>query len=365
LPEQVRLPEQQSLLLLAPSAGLGGGIERYLSAVVQALVSSGVSVDQLALFSAATKNDRQQKVRFSLLALRASRALGRSSGTARIVAAHPSLVAPALLCRAISGGLECHVIFYGTDIWAASRLTKFLVRRAASVRPICISSFGAGAVSGIRVGATLRPGFTRRWFETLVDAGDRSEARGIQMLTVLRLGEWRAKGVPELLEASCHHSLRPTPEAEGRLVIAGMGPVTSDLERAVRAVPHAELVVSPTDEELASLYADSRVLVLATRTRSQGERTGEGFGIVLAEAQIAGCPVVAPAAGGSEDAYVEGLTGVRPMGEGVAALAEALEFVLADERRWQELSNAAATWARRTFDPDRYASLAHAVFFPP
>ena len=48
------------------------------------------------------------------------------------------------------------------------------------------------------------------------------------------------------------------------------------------------IVPSPTTDELVELYARADVFVLATL---MGPYSGEGFGIVLAEAQLAGCVV--------------------------------------------------------------------------
>jgi glycosyltransferase involved in cell wall biosynthesis len=280
-----------------------------------------------------------------------------------VVAAHPSFLTVGLLCRAVAGASSCHVIFYGIDIWDASRITRFLTRRLSIVHPVCISSFGSGAVSPFGVASVLRPGLTRHWFETLVTARDKGGARHIPILTVLRLDDWRTKGVPELLQAA--GALPAELETKTVLVIAGQGPVPGELERVVRTAAHAQIVESPTDDELATLYASSKVMALATRTRTRGELTGEGFGMVLAEAQVAGCPVVAPVHGGSHDAYVDGFTGVRPQDESVGALVDALRSVLSDAQRWEELSEAAVRWGRTTFAPDRYEAISYATFCRP
>ena len=47
---------------------------------------------------------------------------------------------------------------------------------------------------------------------------------------------------------------------------------------------------------------------------------GEGFGLVLLEAQAAGTPVIATAYGGSHEACIEGVTGVAPADESAEAL---------------------------------------------
>jgi glycosyltransferase involved in cell wall biosynthesis len=77
--------------------------------------------------------------------------------------------------------------------------------------------------------------------------------------------------------------------------------------------------------------------------------------MVLAEAQVAGTPVVAPAYGGSRDAYLDGLTGVAPAGEPAAELSEVLRRLLADPGRLAQMGQRATEWARESFAPESYA----------
>ena len=79
-----------------------------------------------------------------------------------------------------------------------------------------------------------------------------------------------------------------------------------------------------SDRELARQLAGADLFVLATRSRGGRHTSGEGFGLVLLEAQVAGTPVVAPAHGGSHDAYIEGITGLAPMDETAGSLARVM-----------------------------------------
>ena len=79
----------------------------------------------------------------------------------------------------------------------------------------------------------------------------------------------------------------------------------------------------------AAELAAADLFILATRTRRGRRACGEGFGLVLLEAQAAGTPVVGPAYGGSRDAYMESVTGVAPVGESAEALAVVLGDLLA------------------------------------
>ena len=112
------------------------------------------------------------------------------------------------------------------------------------------------------------------------------------------------------------------------------------------------------DHELAGQLAASDLFVLATRTRPGRNASGEGFGLVLLEAQVAGTPVVGPAYGGSHDAYIDQVTGVSPTDESERALARTLEDLLQYPGRLPEMGKRAAEWASESFAPERYAPLA-------
>jgi glycosyltransferase involved in cell wall biosynthesis len=97
------------------------------------------------------------------------------------------------------------------------------------------------------------------------------------------------------------------------LKVVGTGP---DLERLrARYGGHAEFLGRVGDHELAQLYSHALALVVANV---------EEFGIAAVEAQAAGRPVVAPAAGGTLETVVPGETGVLVRPGDRDALAAAL-----------------------------------------
>jgi len=105
-------------------------------------------------------------------------------------------------------------------------------------------------------------------------------------------------------------------------------------------------------------HATADLFVLCTRTRSSGSQpSGEGYGIVLLEAQLAGCAVIGPAYGGSRDAYQDGVTGQTPVDESAEALADVLRSMLADRARLARTGRRAAEWAEAATRPDDYARL--------
>ena len=346
-------------LLLAPSRGLGGGIERYLQTVESAFDDAGVPSRRFDLSRSGPAGHR------ALLAETGS-ALAGLAGPARprLVVGHRSLLPVAAMLartRRVDGiSLICH----GSDVWRSSRnlrsgLERWLMSRQ-DVRLVAVSSFTAGALLVHGLATILPPGLSRAWFGELVSAAGRETAAtdatprsGLGVMTAFRLTEWRDKGLPQLTAA-----LAALGRSDVRLTVCGSGAPPADLVAHVRRYPWCTLRPGLDDAELAARFAQASLFVLATRTRPGNRPSGEGFGLVLLEAQVAGTAVVGPAHGGSPGAYLEGITGETPRDESVPALAQVLDRLLARPGRLGQMGARGAQWARARFDPDRYAALA-------
>jgi phosphatidylinositol alpha-1,6-mannosyltransferase len=224
--------------------------------------------------------------------------------------------------------------------------------RRPNARVVAVSSFTAGTLAADCQATILRPALSLAWFETLVQAADavQDRAPGIHLATAFRLGDWREKGLLQLVEAIA---------ASGRddidLTICGVGDPPPDLLRLVADNKVCTLRAGITDQELAHQLAIADLFVLASRTKPGRQASGEGFGLVLLEAQVAGTPVVAPAHGRSSDAYVGGVTGIAPPDESMEALSSTLKEVLEDPARLSWMGKRAADWAREAFTAGRYA----------
>ncbi len=164
------------------------------------------------------------------------------------------------------------------------------------------------------------------------------------------------KGLPEILDA-----LASIERSDVRLVICGSGSAPSELRELLTRFEFCELHENLADNELAVQFANADVFVLATRLQRRPVRAGEGFGLVLAEAQLAGTPVVAPAFGGCTDAYRQGVTGVAPVDQSSAALESVLRWMLDDSERLKRMSEQAREWATAEFEPGNYAGQARAI----
>ena len=227
--------------------------------------------------------------------------------------------------------------------------------RRADVRAVAISNFTAGTLLRNCRATVLPPALSREWFDTLAAAAASGQGTGpgIRLVTAFRLEDWRDKGLPQIVAAVT---------ALGRpdvcLTICGSGNPPTDLLRLVSEYSWCTLRPGLSDEDLARELAAADLFVLATRTRNGRRAVGEGFGLVLLEAQAAGTPVIAPAYGGSREAYVEGVTGAAPADESAEALTTTLHDLLKDPARLAWMGEHAAQWTRQAFAPERYAQLA-------
>jgi phosphatidylinositol alpha-1,6-mannosyltransferase len=346
------------VLLLAPSRGLGGGIERYVQTVQSAFAELEVACQR---FDLTRRGPAGHRALFAETAAALDSSPRRSH---RVIVAHRALLpVSALLSRTrqVSG---ISVICHGSDVWHSpadprARLERWLMRHR-DMRIVAVSSFTAGSLLLFAgQAAILPPGLSRSWFSELVAAGDAAAAQasdarvGLELTTAFRLSDWQDKGLPQLTAA-----ITALGRKDIRLTVCGSGEPSAELVAHVADYPWCRVRPGVTDRELAAQLASSDLFVLATRTRSGRRPYGEGFGLVLLEAQVAGTAVVGPAHGGSPGAYLEGVTGATPRDETVTALSSVLAELTRQPSRLAEMGTRGAEWARASFAPDRYARLA-------
>jgi glycosyltransferase involved in cell wall biosynthesis len=339
-------------LLLTPSSGLGGGIERYAETLQWAFAEQHVECDRVSL-------RRPGAAAHARLVAEARAKLVTAGQPTRLVLTHRALLPAAWLLAREPSACGVSVICHGSEVWGArsrprSRVERRLMSRPG-VRVVAASSFTAGALSGISPATVLSPGLSGEWFRTLAGAasGHQAKGQGIHLVSAFRLADWRGKGLPELLAA-----VAALGRGDVRVTVCGKGEPAPELRRLIAEHRWCALRPGVTDSELAGLLASADLLVLATRTRFGQRPSGEGFGLVLLEAQVAGTPVVAPAYGGSHDAFVDQVTGAAPADETAGALTALLDVLLKDPLRLELMGKRAAEWARERFAPERYAARA-------
>jgi glycosyltransferase involved in cell wall biosynthesis len=320
-----------------------------VSTVEAAFARHAVRYRRLDLLGPGVPGGTRRRIGFVREVRRAVRA---GPGPVRLILAHRNLlpVVHAVSRHANFGAAT--VVLHGYEVWSAGRTRGARTMRRRDVRVVAGSNFTAGAVAHLCPARVLHPGVPAPWYDTLVVAGtqaQRDSAERLDLVTAFRLAGWREKGLDTLLAAVTRLG-----DDRVRLTVCGTGPVPDDLRATVAAHPWCRLTPDLSDHDLAARLAGADLFVLCTRTRAGTVASGEGFGLVLLEAQLAGTPVVAPAHGGSGDAYLPGITGVAPVDETPAALCAALAPLLSDERRRSELGRAAAAWSRSRFEPAAY-----------
>lgn len=111
-------------------------------------------------------------------------------------------------------------------------------------------------------------------------------------------------------------------------VIVGDGEEYTYLTQMAEACGVADRVIFAgrvPAEELAAYYAVCEVFIMANR---QIDHDIEGFGMVFLEAGAAGRPVIGGISGGTDDAILDEVTGLRIDGTGVDAVAQAVVTLL-------------------------------------
>jgi glycosyltransferase involved in cell wall biosynthesis len=112
-----------------------------------------------------------------------------------------------------------------------------------------------------------------------------------------------------------HVALEAARRARAPIRVVGSGPDHAALSNAY---PEAEFLGRATDEDLARLYATARAVVVPSV---------EEFGITAVEAQAAGRPVIAAAAGGALETVLDGQTGRLAIPDDVESFARAIEDI--------------------------------------
>lgn len=133
-------------------------------------------------------------------------------------------------------------------------------------------------------------------------------------------------------------ALEAAKRAGMRIKVVGTGPNLAALK--ARYAGSAEFLGRVSDAELPRLYARARVYVMTSI---------EEFGISAVEAQAAGRPVVAVAAGGALETVLPGETGVLVPVDDVNALAEVLRYTDFDRFSPGAISCNASRFSTETF----------------
>jgi colanic acid/amylovoran biosynthesis glycosyltransferase len=134
-----------------------------------------------------------------------------------------------------------------------------------------------------------------------------------------------------------------------RLIVIGAGPLETKLREKVTAehLPCTFLGAQP-QKVVREYLARARLLCVPSLTAANGD--SEGLGMVFAEAQAMGTPVVSFLHGGIDEVVLRGRTGLLANEGNILELAKNLLLLLREDDRWSRYSEQGARWVREAFD---------------
>jgi glycosyltransferase involved in cell wall biosynthesis len=149
-----------------------------------------------------------------------------------------------------------------------------------------------------------------------------------------------------------HVALEAARRAGAPIQVVGSGP---DYAALCEAFPEARFLGRAGDEEIASLYASARAVLVPSM---------EEFGITAVEAQAAGRPVIAAATGGALETVLDGQTGRLAAFDDVDAFAAAIEGIDQLDFDPEQATRNAARFSVEAFTSKLAAAVARAVERP-
>jgi len=254
---------------------------------------------------------------------------------------------PASVTRyaALMRGLPWSGSAHAKDIWTTPEWEKreklaaceWLVTCTAANQRHLAALAPAGRVELVHHGVDLRR------FPPAPPSAPRDPAT---VLCVCRLVE--KKGVEVLLDALARV------RGGWRFVHVGGGPLAERMKRRAQALGIADRVVwrgAMTQEQVLEEYRAADIFALASRIARDGDR--DGLPNVLAEAQSQGVACVATRVSAIPELVRDGITGVLVEENDVAALARAIEDLIAQPARRRALGAAGQARVRAEFGLER------------
>jgi phosphatidylinositol alpha-1,6-mannosyltransferase len=146
-----------------------------------------------------------------------------------------------------------------------------------------------------------------------------------------------------------------------KYVMVGVGEELASLTALAQELGVQDSVVfagNVPDQELAAYYAASDVFIMPNRQIS-GDI--EGFGIAYLEASAAGKPVIGGKSGGTDDAIVDGVTGIRVDGNSSVEIADAAIDLLSTPDRAKTMGMRGRQRVENEFTWDTVVERTHAL----
>jgi colanic acid/amylovoran biosynthesis glycosyltransferase len=178
-------------------------------------------------------------------------------------------------------------------------------------------------------------GSTKRWDGTsplkIVSVGRLSEMKGHRYLV---------QSVSELLDEGCALDLR----------ILGAGDCLEDLRAQIASAGHSSqisLLGARSSQEVRSTLDESHIFALTGVPAANGQI--ETQGVVFAEAQAMGLPVIASRIGGIPCSLVDGETGILCNPMDVTAIKDAIRFFVRNPNEITAFGHAGRAFVQQSF----------------
>lgn len=258
-------------------------------------------------------------------------------------------------------GKPCLIYAHGEEIttWTQpnkQKFSKYVYKKADAV--IANSSFTRDLLINLGVRPErihlIHPGVDLNVFRANLDTGGLKNKHKLQgkkiIFSVGRLS--RRKGFDQVIRAM-PAVLRTEPSAH--YVLGGIGRDEEYLHALIEeagVAGNVTMLGKISDAELPYWYNACDLFIMPNR--KVGEDT-EGFGMVFIEAGACGKPVIAGKEGGTGDAVIDNVTGLRIDGDSVDDVSSAILRILGDKQLASRLAHNGLKRAREQFDWKRVA----------
>jgi glycosyltransferase involved in cell wall biosynthesis len=239
------------------------------------------------------------------------------------------------------------VVVEQSPIGGATRFQRFH-KRLASTRLAAHVSVGQQSARMVEHAVGLARGSVRAVYNGVPEETQSPRPRNVPGPVVGALGRLsHEKGFDVLVRA--------LPSVDAMAVLIGDGLLRRDLLELARELGVQDrLEITGWREDARSYLATFDIYCLPSRF--------EGFPLAIAEAMLAGLPVVASDVGSVSEAVVEGETGLLVSPDDPAALAAALQKLLADPELRRKMGERGRELARKRFTASQMARAFEALY---
>jgi glycosyltransferase involved in cell wall biosynthesis len=144
-------------------------------------------------------------------------------------------------------------------------------------------------------------------------------------------------------------------------MVIGHGPLREAMEREAKALGVRAVFWGYQSQDKVRVWMNRcRIFCMPSKTANSGD--SEGFGLVFAEAQAMGLPVVGYEHGGVPEAVEHGKTGLLATEGNVEQLAEYIRLLMDDEQLWKRMSAAGPKRVDMHFNRKRQIALLEDIY---